>query len=361
MYLKKIGIHGLRNLTSNEVFLSPTSNFFFGENGSGKTSFLEGVHVLGRGRSFRSRTLDPVINEEEDSCTVFGLIDKNNISISLGVTRTRNNDFKFKMNGQKVNNSSSLADTMPLLLINSNSFRLLEGGPQFRRQYLDWGLFHVEHSYRRTLKNFKRALKQRNSLLRCDRINLELLNAWNAEFVGLAEEIDKHRKTYLVGLIEKINWVLSEITDLGRFDFKYYSGWDTDKKLSDILEADQQRDIHTRATTHGPQRSDLRISVDKRLANETLSRGQSKILVAAMQIAQGYLYHEKTEEQCLYLIDDLPSELDLFHRKKIGKLLWDLGAQTFVTGVLKEDLLNSWPKEDLNMKMFHVEHGKITQ
>ena len=83
MYLKKIGIHGLRNLTSNEVSLSPTSNFFFGENGSGKTSFLEGVHVLGRGRSFRSRTLDPVINEAEDSCTVFGLIDKNNILLVI--------------------------------------------------------------------------------------------------------------------------------------------------------------------------------------------------------------------------------------------------------------------------------------
>ena len=164
-----------------------------------------------------------------------------------------------------------------------------------------------------------------------------------------------------MGLVEKIKWVLSEITDLGNFEFKYYSGWDTDKKLLEILEKNQQRDINMRVTTHGPQRSDLRISLDAKPANEVLSRGQSKILVAAMQIAQGYLYYEKTAEKCLYLIDDLPSELDLSHRKKVGKLLWDLGAQTFVTGVLKEDLLNSWPKEDLNMKMFHVEHGKITQ
>jgi len=361
MHLKKIGIHGLRNLTSNEVSLSPTSNFFFGENGSGKTSVLEGLYVLGRGRSFRSRTLDLVINENEESCTVFGLIDKNDVNISLGVTRTRNNDFRFKMNGQKVNNSSSLADTMPLLLINSDTFKLLDGGPQFRRQYLDWGLFHVEHSYRKSLKNFKRTLKQRNSLLRCDRINVDLLNSWNTEFVSFAEAIDKYRKSDLVGLVEKIKWVLSEITDLGNCEFKYYSGWDTDKKLLEILEKNQQKDINMRVTTHGPQRSDLRISLDAKPANEVLSRGQSKILVAAMQIAQGYLYYEKTAEKCLYLIDDLPSELDFSHRKKVGKLLWDLGAQTFVTGVLKEDLLNSWPKEDLNMKMFHVEHGKITQ
>jgi DNA replication and repair protein RecF len=219
----------------------------------------------------------------------------------------------------------------------------------------------VEHSYRKALKKFKRTLKQRNSLLRCDRINIDLLNSWNTEFVSLAELIDKYRKIYLLGLVEKIKWVLSEITDLGNFEFKYYSGWDTDKKLSEILEKSQQRDINMRVTTHGPQRSDLRISVDAKPANEVLSRGQSKILVTAMQIAQGYLFYEKKAEKCLYLIDDLPSELDFSHRKKVGKLLWDLGAQTFITGVLKEDLLNSWPREDLNMKMFHVEHGKITQ
>ena len=361
MFLKKISVHGLRNLTSNELQLSRTTNFLYGKNGSGKTSFLEAVHVLGRGKSFRSRILDPIINDVVNSCTVFGTIEKNGFTTSVGVTRTRNNDFKFKINGQSVNNSSLLADTMPLLVINSDSFKLLNSGPQFRRQYLDWGVFHVERSYRDVLKNFNRVLKQRNSLLRCDRINIDLLKVWSAEFVCLAEEVDKYRKSYLIGLAEKINWVLSEISDLRNIDFKYYSGWDTEKNLLSILDFNKQRDFKMRATSHGPHRSDLRISLNKRMASEVLSRGQTKILVIAMQIAQGFLYYEKTKEQCLYLVDDLPSELDSLHRKKVGRLLYDSGAQTFITGVLKEDLIESWPKNDSKIEMFHVEHGKITQ
>ncbi|MGY8816267.1 MAG: AAA family ATPase, partial [Pseudomonadales bacterium] len=103
MFLKKLGIHGLRNLSHNEVYLSPTSNFFYGVNGSGKTSLLEAIHVLGRGRSFRSRTLEPIINEEEQACTVYGVVQAERSSVSLGVTRSRAKEFEFKMNGQKVN------------------------------------------------------------------------------------------------------------------------------------------------------------------------------------------------------------------------------------------------------------------
>ena len=361
MFLKKLGIHGLRNLSHNEVYLSPTSNFFCGVNGSGKTSLLEAIHVLGRGRSFRSRTLEPIINEEEQACTVYGVVQAERSSVSLGVTRSRAKEFEFKMNGQKVNSASLLADTMPLLVLSADTFRLLDAGPQYRRQYIDWGVFHVERAYRSLLQKFKRALKQRNSLLRCDRIDMSSLSVWDIEFVELADQINQYRKQYLEKLIEKIQWVIGEITELDGFEFKYFPGWDAAKNLSDVLYADRQRDVQMKATTHGPQRADLRVRFNMRPANEVLSRGQTKIVVTAMQVAQGYLYHEMTGQQCLYLLDDLPSELDLSHRKRVGGLLFRLGAQTFVTGVIKEDLMSSWPIEDENVSMFHVEHGHIIQ
>jgi DNA replication and repair protein RecF len=219
----------------------------------------------------------------------------------------------------------------------------------------------VEHVYRGLLKDFRRVLKQRNSLLRCDRIDAELLKVWDIEFVGLSEQIDFLRKEYLVKLVDIIQWVISETTELKGFEFKYYPGWDAARKLSDVLLSDQQRDLHTKATSHGPQRSDLRVSYNDRPASEVLSRGQIKIIVTAMQVAQGYLYNKITGQQCLYLLDDLPSELDFFHRKKVGNLLLSLGAQTFVTGVIKKDLVDSWPDGDTNISMFHVEQGRIIQ
>ena len=317
--------------------------------------------MLGRGRSFRSRTLEPIINEEEQACTVYGLVQAGRSSISLGVTRSRAREFEFKMNGQKVNSASSLADAMPLLVLSADTFRLLDAGPQYRRQYIDWGVFHVEHPYRGLLQKLKRALKQRNSLLRCDRIDIDCLSVWDIEFVELAEQIDRYRKQYLEKLVKKIQWVIGEITELEGFEFKYFPGWDAAKTLSTVLRADRQKDVQMKATTHGPQRADLRVMFNMRPANEVLSRGQVKIVITAMQVAQGYLYQEMTGRQCLYLLDDLPAELDLSHRKSVGGLLFRLGAQTFVTGVIKEDLVSSWPIEDEHVSMFHVEHGHIVQ
>ncbi len=361
MYLARLDIHGLRNLREIQISLTPGANLFYGENGSGKTSLLEALFLLGRGRSFRTRTLDPVINQGVDDCTVFGLLKKEASELPLGVSRSRRGGFQFKVNGQSVSNTSSLAEAMPLLLLNADSFHLLDGGPQFRRQYVDWGVFHVEHSYRFIWQQFRKALKQRNSLLRHDRIDEDVMSVWDAEFVRMADQINHHRKKYLTDLIPRIKSVLSELSILQDIEFKYYPGWDASHKLSDVLLTTRQRDLQARVTNQGPHRADLKVRFNNKTANDVLSRGQIKILVTAMQIAQGFLFHERTGGQCLYLLDDLPAELDLTHRRKVGALLHRLGAQVFITGVVRDDLRLSWPESSKNIRMFHVEHGCITQ
>ncbi len=361
MYLARLDVHGLRNLREIKISLTPGANFFYGENGSGKTSLLEALFLLGRGRSFRTRTLDPVINQSVDDCTVFGLLKKEAVELPLGVSRSRQGGFQFRVNGQSVNNTSSLAEAMPLLLLNADSFHLLDGGPQFRRQYVDWGVFHVEHCYRTIWQQFRKALKQRNSLLRHDRIDEDVMSVWDVEFVRMADQINHHRKQYLTDLVPRIKSILSELSTLQDIEFKYYPGWDTSLSLSDVLLATRQRDLQAKVTNQGPHRADLRVRFKKQSAKDVLSRGQIKILVTAMQIAQGFLFHERTGGQCLYLLDDLPAELDLTHRRKVGELLYRLGAQVFITGVVKDDLLPSWPESAKNIRMFHVEHGCITQ
>jgi len=360
MYLKKLDVHGLRNLKGIQLLLSPGANLFYGQNGSGKTSLLEAIHLLGRGRSFRTRTLSPVINQQEDSCTVFGLLEKEGVNFPMGVSRSRQGDFLFKVNGETINNASTLAEMMPLLVLDSESFHLLDGGPKYRRQYVDWGVFHVEHQYRGVWQSFRRALKQRNSLLRRDRIDDAEMSVWDLEFVELAERINGFREAYLKELIPKIQWVMSELSNIEGLEFKHYAGWDKTKPLAEVLASDRQRDMLAKVTGHGPHRADLRVRSNKQSANDVLSRGQTKILVTAMQIAQGFLFHERTGNQCLYLLDDLPSELDLQHREKVGELLCRLGAQTFITGVFLEDVVSTWPKEETQTNMFHVEHGGIT-
>lgn len=361
MPLKKLDVYGLRNLKSVQLSLSPAVNLLYGKNGSGKSSLLEAIYLLGRGRSFRSRVLTSVINNDEPQCTVFGLQSSHDRDIPIGVTRTRQGSGVFKINGLPVTTASSLAETLPLQLINQDAFNLLEGSPLHRRRFVDWGVFHVEHQYQQSFQRFQRILKQRNSLLRHDRIDTQILASWDREYANSAEDMTERRERYLRELLPIIKDVLGRLTT-ALFDIEYslYPGWDGDKSLTSVLAADRRRDVQYRTSHHGPHRADLRIRFGRHFAAEVLSRGQLKILAIAMLIAQGFLFHTRTGRHSIYLIDDLAAELDLERRMQVAELLNELGGQVIVTGVRKEDLVTLWPETE-TVKLFHVEQGQISE
>lgn len=140
MSLSRLSVTGVRNLHPVTLTPSPRINILFGDNGSGKTSLLEAIHLLGLARSFRSIRLNPVITYEQPACTVFGQVElPDQHSRALGVSRDRSGEVRIRIDGQSVRSAAELADTLPLQLINPDSFRLLEGAPKLRRQFLDWG------------------------------------------------------------------------------------------------------------------------------------------------------------------------------------------------------------------------------
>ena len=171
MPLKRLSVTGVRNLQPVTLQPSPRINIVYGANGSGKSSLLEAIHLLGLARSFRSTRLQPVIQHGQDACTVFAeVLQISGITNSLGITRNKQADYQIRIDGQSVRSLAELAETLPLQIINPDSFRLLEGAPKQRRQYLDWGVFHVEHQFLPAWQRLQKSLKQRNSLLRRGRI-----------------------------------------------------------------------------------------------------------------------------------------------------------------------------------------------
>lgn len=361
MYLKQLDVYQIRNLKHVQLSFCPGANFLFGANGSGKTSLLEAIYLLGRGRSFRSRNIRTVITHDQEDCTVFGRLchSESYVETPLGVTRGKSGDIKIRMAGEQVRSAASLAEELPLQLINSDSFNLLEGGPLYRRQFLDWGVFHVEHEYRELWQHFQRCLKHRNSLLRRDRIDRSELTTWDAEFARFSEQIGSYRTRYLEQYVPVFESVFAELAnEVSGVEFGYQKGWDAKQSLVDVLAAGRERDCHSKTSNYGAHRADLKVKVNTRAASEVLSRGQIKTVVCALQIAQGYLYRQLTGKRCVYLLDDLPSELDREHRQKVGALLQQLDTQVFVTGVFQEDLKVAWPA-NAQAKMFHVEQGKI--
>lgn len=363
MTLNRLSIQNLRNIEEVNIFPSAQVNLIFGENGSGKTSLLEAVNLLALGRSFRSHKHKPLIRHHQTSFTVFGKVRTDDGSdVPIGVTRTLEGEVIFKANGMAVPSAAELASFLPVQVINSETFLLLEGSPKVRRQFIDWLVFHVEHAFFPAWKALQRCLKHRNSLLRHDRIDALELAPWDQELVFLTEKIHEFRLASFQQFQEVFDELCKEFIKVDGIKLGYYRGWDKDKNYIDVLNASLERDYRIGYTQSGSHRADLRITVNGQDAADILSRGQQKLLVCALKIAQGYVFRKITGRKPIYLVDDLPAELDEKHRALLVKWLVKMDTQVFITGVEREVLVSSWlDYADIALKLFHVEHGRVIE
>ncbi|WP_049723028.1 DNA replication/repair protein RecF [Gilvimarinus polysaccharolyticus] len=362
MSISRLSIQNLRNVITLDIQPSSDVNLIFGENGSGKTSILESIHVLSLGRSFRGPKIKALINEHCEDMTVFARLIADADSIPLGVTRSRNGDAVFKARGQAVGSLAELAGLLPLQVINADVFLLLEGSPATRRQFLDWLVFHVEPTFFSAWKAAQRCLKQRNSILRRDRIEGSELAVWERELVSVSERIVDMRTRAFNVFSEVFHQLIGEFVMVEGLTLSLYRGWEKDKLYADVLADTLERDSRLGFTGAGVHRSDIRIRIKGHAAADVLSRGQQKLLVCAMKITQGVVFAQLTGRHCIFLVDDLPAELDEAHRQLLVDWLDRLETQVFITGVEQEQLLQPWrEKPNRQIKLFHVEQGKISE
>lgn len=358
MALNKIAITNLRNIESLKLRFGSGVNCILGPNGSGKTSILEAVYMLGTARSFLTNKSQNLVRNGCGQCIVFGEVQLEEVGppIAVGVTRSLEEKQQIKVAGAAVYSSAELAQLLPLLVINPSAFRLLEGGPLVRRQFIDWGVFHVEQSFLGQWKRFSRCLVQRNALLKTGSPKNEV-EVWNQEFIESANYITEARRRYANALVPLFRQFLEHLTDLQNVEAHFYPGWSEKEDLSAVLLKAQERDFKYGFTHHGPHRADLRIYHMELDAQDTLSRGQQKLVVCALKLAQGALYSEATGRNCIYLLDDLAAELDEGHHQRLSQILLQQSAQLLITGVNDAQLHKFWSGQ--NSRMFHVKQGRL--
>ncbi|SHE71964.1 DNA replication and repair protein RecF [Modicisalibacter ilicicola DSM 19980] len=358
MPLDRLTFLGLRNLQQLNVHPGPGVNLVIGDNGSGKTSLLEGIHILGMGRSFRTQQLKNAIQHEADALTLHGRV-AGDPPLALGVRRQRStSELLMRRSGEQVSRVAQLAESLPLQLINPDAFSLLEGAPSARREFLDWGVFHVKHEFFDTWRLARKALKHRNALLRHGRMDAQMLGAWERELALWGDRLDALREAYMASFMPVFEETLHELLPLPGLSLRYFRGWDHKRRYEDVLRESRDSDHLMGFTQQGPQRADLRIRVERRPAKEVLSRGQQKLVVSAMKLAQGRLLESSTGRTCIYLIDDLPAELDVRHRQIFCEWLEWMKCQVFITSVERESLLGLW-QPATPLAMFHVKHGRL--
>jgi DNA replication and repair protein RecF len=359
--LTRLNIQHVRNL--NQVNLEDLRqiNVLYGRNGSGKTSVLEAIHLLGMARSFRGNSVKTLITHGKQSCVAFGMASgPTGAGVSLGVKRTNSGAAVIKIAGSAVRSVTQLVERLPLQVINADSFELLTGAPSSRRQYLDWGVFHVEHQFFSQWQVFQRCIKQRNKLLRRGKIPTRELSVWTRDLADSGTAISDYRQRYFGLLLPYFTDIVSRLVpSLSGLELRYRLGWDKQLSYREALENSLAVDSERGYTHVGPQRADIRVLIEGRLASDTLSRGQQKLVVCALKLAQGQLMTENGRGTCTYLIDDLPSELDLEHSRLVCQQLAHMKAQVFITCVDKNDISTLWPNDVDPVAMFHVEHGAV--
>jgi len=360
MPITQLNIRAVRNLSDLSLSPSPSINIIHGANGSGKSSVLEAIHLLGLCRSFRTNKLNHLIQTGSQRCTVFAQLDAmgSGVSQPLGVERNLESDCRIRYGGNNID-ITTLAELLPIQVINSETFMILEGSPAIRRQFLDWGAFHSNPEFIRLWRGFRRVLKQRNSLLKYGKIEQRIRAVWDREFITYAEQLNTLRELYIEALKPEFDLILADLLEGVSIDLSFSPGWDKKRGLDQVLNDNFERDLRQGYTSAGPQRADLRLKVDGHTASERLSRGQKKVVVSALKLAQGVLFYKLNSRACIYLIDDLPSELDQHHSRLFCNYLEKTASQCFITCVDKDALTGYW-SDQAELCFFNIHEGAFS-
>ena len=357
MILSKLDIYAVRNIQKATLHPAPAINFIFGANASGKSAVIEAIFILGRAKSFRSATIKPVINFAQQQLIVSAqTVQANGGTAQLGI-QLDSKSYCCRINQQTTQKRSDLAYALPLQIIHPKSYELLDFGPQLRREFLDWGVFNDDEHFLPAWRNYKKALAQRNSLLKTR--TLMQLNVWDKELVYYGTIVHSCRQRYLQKFKPVFTEIVAKFLEIDDIDLRLSSGWNNDRDFQQVLTEDRDKDLRYGFTHSGPHRGDIQVWVNNRLARDFVSRGQLKLLVMSLKLAQVQLLTNEHGHAGCFLIDDFAAELDVGNRAKLLHYLSELSCQVFITATETADFGDlTYIK---NYKMFHVEHGDIKQ
>ena len=349
MSLLALEVEGLRCLAKSRLELHPHVNLITGANGAGKTSLLEAIYLLGRGRSFRTRLTERLIAHGSRSLHVFGQTDDPNYP-ALGFGFDRREGLRARVAGRDAKSLAELSVAFPVQVVDPGIHRLVEEGPAYRRRWLDWGVFHVEPGFVAAWSDYARTLKQRNAALklRADP------TPWEPELVRLGALLAEARSRTMAALEpiwrQTLAGLLAEPVSLG-----LYRGWGQERELAEVLADTRERDLERGSTMFGAHRFDVPLRINGHSAREVLSRGQQKLLGAAMALAMARLVGSENRRPPTLLLDDPAAELDREHTDALLAEIRKMRGQLVVTALQPGQAQFGSPD-----RAFHVEHGRVT-
>lgn len=344
-------LRDFRCIQTAELSFSSDVTVLTGGNGAGKSSFLEAIYFLGRGRSFRVGDPRVLTRSGAGAAELVARVSSRSGAHRIGI-RLQGSAAEIHVDGVGDAGLVDLAAAFPVQALHADIAELVSGGPEARRKQLDWGTFHVEHRFLGEWRRFRRALHQRNALLR-QGARPELFEAWDLELSSAGEAVHTHRETYLCALrpaFSRIGLVLlgAEVA------LQYQRGWSPDLSLFSALQDGREADHAAGYTRMGPQRADLVLEIGDERSRWRASKGQQKLLAAALLLAQVEGVAEHLGERVTLLVDEPAADLDAGRLAALMQVLEAAPAQLVLASITATNLPLS-----ASASVFHVEHGAV--
>ncbi|MDQ6787101.1 MAG: DNA replication and repair protein RecF [Acidobacteriota bacterium] len=339
MLLESLEAQNFRNL-HGEMSCAKGLNIIFGENGQGKTNWLEAIYLLATTKSFKTARLQEAIKFDEELAIVRGTVHQGeDINRVLQVAMQGNTKI-LSLNNKKETVQRFLGQ-LHAVVFNSDELEIVRGNPDARRKFLDGGIVSIYPPFVQTLADYNRVIRQKNSLLQSAQTNefsvektAELLEPWNEQLILHATRIHKAR----IRFVERLNEVLqTKLFGREELSIRYASSLEGKGDLSDYanliaerLKIRVQAELVSGYALVGTHRDDLDILFDGHDLRKYGSSGQQRSALLVLQLANISVYFSQHNEYPLFLLDDIDAELDY---KRIGQLLEFLAdkTQTFVT------------------------------
>ena len=338
MILSKIKLINFRNYKAAEVHFHPGINVLFGSNGQGKTNILESLYYLSLTKSFRTNSDQNLILNGAEFCRIQGdFHNDQQKSISSAIAYSVLDGKRLKFNGSKIQRFSDYIGSIPIVLLSPSDLEISQSGPYRRRQFLDIMLSQSSQVYLHHLIEYRRALKQRNTLLQTEKEDKSMLLAWNDALVKNGSIIINLRKEAVERLDQMVKshyQTLSGSNDNTKIIYQYSFPLKNSADLSGAyhLTLDQayQKDKQSQATTIGPHRDDLLFLINGKPLRSIGSQGEHKTFVIALKIAEFYYLKNIHREAPILLFDDIFGELDPVRINNMINSLSQIG-QVFIT------------------------------
>jgi DNA replication and repair protein RecF len=371
MLLEVLRLQHSRNLEFVEVEPHRRFNILAGDNGQGKTNFLEGIYLLSAVRSFRARKNAELIQFDESKATLEARVDRGGHEriVRLEISDRGKEVY---LNDVKVDQLSDFFGTVNVVMFGPQDLSILKGSPSERRDFIDQAIFNAHPAYQTDLDHYDEVLDQRNALLKEPVIDEALMSVYDEQLVQYGADVVARRARFLDEFAPVLEEVFREIFDADmtagvEYDMKWADKLDIPRRppgrdveiervLADALEQTRDKERDRGYTVIGPHRDDLYASLEGRDISTYGSQGQHRAFILAMKIAVITYLKDRYHFSPILLLDDVSSELDPERNERLFEFLRkQTDGQVFVTTTHPDYI-----PLDEELKTFRVEHGEVS-